>query len=185
MPLDATLERELIHTRTLEMTAHRRTDGLYDIEGHLVDRKPFRYDMADHQVMANAPVHDMWLRLTVDRDGKVRGADALMDVGPHFTCTGVLPNYQRLVGLKLGPGWNRAIRERLGNIEGCTHLCEMLAQMATTALQALGAEYESEVLANGETPPLDPNVLNACHTYRDDSEYVRTYFPGSYIAPKK
>lgn len=184
MPLNATLERELIHTRTLEMTAHRRADELYDIEGHLVDRKPFRYDMPDHSVAANTPVHDMWLRLTVDRDGEVKAADALMDVGPHFTCTGVLPNYQRLVGLRLGAGWNRAVRERLGNIEGCTHLSEMLAQMATTALQALWAEHESTVLAAGKTPALDPKVLNACHSYREDSEYVREYFPDSYEAPK-
>jgi len=33
MPLTTTVERELIHTRTLEMTAHRRRDGWYDIEG--------------------------------------------------------------------------------------------------------------------------------------------------------
>ncbi len=183
MPLTTTVERELIHTRTLEMTAHRRRDGWYDIEGHLVDRKPYRYVMPDHTFSANAPVHDMWLRLTFDRTGTVREVDGIMDVGPHFTCAGVMPNYQALLGLTLGKGWNRAVRERLGGTAGCTHLSEMLAQIATTALQALWAEEEAAAADRGERLPLDPGILNSCHTYHQSGEFVKAYFPDSYTTP--
>tara|TARA_Y100001934_G_scaffold271413_1_gene357906 strand:+ start:304 stop:855 length:552 start_codon:yes stop_codon:yes gene_type:complete len=183
MPLTTNVERELIHTRTLEMTAHRRSDGWYDIEGHLIDRKPYRYVMPDHAFEANAPVHDMWLRLTVDRSATVREVDALMDVGPHFTCSGVVGNYQALIGLSFGKGWNRGVRERLGGSAGCTHLSEMLAQMATTGLQALWAEDEIAAEEAGRRLPLDPAILNSCHTYDESSEFVKVYFPESYTTP--
>ena len=183
MPLTTNIDRQLIHTRTLEITEHRRADGQYDIEGHLVDRKPIRYDMPDRGFEPSSPIHDMWLRLTIDQSYTVREVDAVMDVGPHFTCTGVTPKYQRLIGLSLGRGWNRGVRERLGGTDGCTHLSEMLAQMATPALQALWAEQEAEAQANGNRLPLDPSVLNACHTYHESSEFVKAYFPESYTTP--
>jgi hypothetical protein len=182
VPLTTQISRELIHTRTLEMAAHRRTDGLYDVEGHLVDRKPFQYAMPDCLIEANSPIHDMWIRLTLNQAGEVKDAYAVMDAGPHYTCTGVTPNYERLIGLTLGRGWNRAVRERLGGTAGCTHLTEMLAQMATTAMQALWAEDDAQVLESGATPQLDPRVLNACHSYREDGEFVERFFPEHYRA---
>lgn len=183
MPIAPDIERELIHTRKIEIFAYRRADGCYDIDGHLFDQKPFDYEMPDKTLPAEGGIHDMWLRMTIDPDGTVVGARAQMDVGPHFTCEGVTPNYERLTGLTLGRGWNRAVRERLGGIAGCTHLTEMLAQMATTALQALWAEEEEQTRANGETLALDPRVLNACHTYREDGVFVKEYFSDYYKEP--
>jgi hypothetical protein len=58
----------------------------------------------------------------------------------------------------------------------------MLAQMATTAMQALWAEDDAQVLESGATPQLDPRVLNACHSYREDGEFVERFFPEHYRA---
>lgn len=181
MPLSNAIEREPIHTRRLELTAYRRPDGQYDIEGHLLDTKPFQYDMIDRSRAPFEPIHDMLLRLTVDSAMTISDAEAVMDVGAHAICHQVTPNFRRLIGLTIGPGWNRAIRERLGGGEGCTHLNEMLAQMATTAMQAIWAEHEMAAQAAGESPPLADGVLNACYTYRPDSSYVRDYFPAQYV----
>ncbi|MEM7252250.1 MAG: DUF2889 domain-containing protein [Pseudomonadota bacterium] len=184
MPLSALIDRELIHTRRIEISAHRRQDGLYDIEGHLVDVKPFRYPMVDQTREANEPVHDMWLRLTIDDELAIHDVDAGMDVGAHDICHEVTPNFRALIGLQIGPGWNRAIRERLGGGHGFTHLNEMLAQMATTAFQATYAEREMAALAAREPLPLADGVMNACYTYRPNSRYVQRYFPDQF-APSK
>ena len=43
-----------------------------------------------------------------------------------------------LIGIKIGAGWQGEVRKRIGGALGCTHLRELLAPMATTAMQAMG-----------------------------------------------
>ena len=52
--------------------------------------------------------------------------ETAMEGTPYAVCSGAAPNHQRLVGLNLGRGFAKAMRERLGGPEGCTHLRELL-----------------------------------------------------------
>jgi len=182
LPLSDPAPRALSHTRTLELKAYERQDGLWDIEGHITDVKEDDYSMLDSERTADQPVHDMWLRLTVDTDLVVRQAEAQMDVGAHGPCPLATPNYSRLEGLKMGPGWNRAVRERLGGVVGCTHLNEMLAQMATTAMQSLFEVVENMEDKGDGKLFLSPGLHNSCYAYALNSTYVRDYFPDYYQA---
>ena len=180
MPLSEPAPRALSHNRCLELKAFERADGLWDIEGHITDYKLENYDMLDSVRTADEPVHDMWLRLTIDKNFVVRAVEAVMDAGAHTPCPKVTHNYNRLVGLKMGRGWNRAIREKLGGIGGCTHLNEMLAQMATTAMQSL-----FEVVGNVAERPdggryLSRDLHNSCYAYSLSSSYIRDHFPNYY-----
>ncbi|MCB2102506.1 MAG: DUF2889 domain-containing protein [Rhodobacterales bacterium] len=182
MPLSHAVDRDLIHTRRLHMESYRRADGNYDIEGHIDDVKPFPYVMLDSRRAAGEPLHDMWLRLTISPDMEVIAAEASMDVGAHFPCQEVAPNFARLAGLKIGPGWKRRVHERVGHGAGCTHLIEMLAQMATVAYQSMYSERKKE--GQGDQRPEDrrmqPGLLNSCYAYSSDSPFVRDYFPSQY-----
>jgi len=186
VPLSPAEERELIHTRTIYLRAYRRVDGLYDVEGHIMDVKPFTHHLLDSHRAAGEPVHDMWLRLTIDGTMTIKEVEAKLDVGAHGICHRVAPNFRVLEGLAIGPGWNRAVRERLGHGEGCTHLVEMLSQMATAAMQAMWSEREpeGEVTRPAEERTLSPGLLNSCYAYRGDSEFVRIFFPAHYDGPK-
>lgn len=166
-------EREaLVHTRSLDIRVFRRSDGLWDVEGRMVDIKPVAYHMVDSSRAAGEPLHDMVLCLTVDAELTVTKAWAHMHRGAHGMCAAITPDYERLQGLRIGPGWNRRVRERLGGIHGCTHLTEMLAQMATAAMQ--GMWQESEKTGATAVP------INTCHTYASDSAYVAEFFPESF-----
>lgn len=170
----APVEREaLVHTRSLEIRVFRRSDGLWDVEGRLVDIKPVAYHMIDSSRAAGEPLHDMVLCLTLDASLTVQEAWAHMHRGAHGICAAIVPDYARLKGLRIGPGWNRKVRERLGGIRGCTHLSEMLAQMATAAMQGMWKEMEAA--AGGRSVP-----INTCHAYASDSPYVQEYFPEHY-----
>ena len=57
------------------------------------------------------PLHDMWIRLTVDSEFIVQDVEVHTDAGPYQLCPSILPNFQKLKGLKIGPGWNRRVRE--------------------------------------------------------------------------
>jgi hypothetical protein len=83
MPLPApTVARSLTHTRRLRFEAYRRADGLWDIEAHLTDVKPFDYRLSSGVRPAGAPVHDMWIRLTITRGLEIVDALAVTEAMP-------------------------------------------------------------------------------------------------------
>jgi len=189
MPLSQATKREQIHNRSISIIAYQRADGLVDVEGHILDIKPFTHYLLDSHRAAGDPVHDLWLRLVINRDMMVQSAEAKLDVGAHSICHLVAPNFAALAGLQIGPGWNRMVRERVGHGRGCTHLVEMLAQMATTAMQAIWTqrapmgEAEDSRDSEGTAPRRVPaGMLNTCYTYNHDSKFVQKYFPDDYQA---
>jgi len=174
--------RALVHTRRIEINGYRRDDGLWDIEAQLLDQRPGPYPMPERDRAAGEPIHDIWLRLTMDDDRVVREIEGAMPGGAYRTCHLVTPRYRRLIGLRIGRGWNRAVAERLGGFEGCTHMKEMLAQMATTALQVLWSEAEIRARAEGGEDP-NRKAVGTCHAYRADGFMVRQRFPDLYTGP--
>ncbi len=183
MPLPVLDNRELIHTRTITMKAFRRNDGLLEVEGHLTDVKPFAHQMMDSVRAAGEPVHDLSLRISLDDSATVVDVEACMDQGAHDICPGAEPNFIRLLGLQVGPGWNKNVKAAMSPGRGCTHIIEMLAQMATVALQASWASKAGEPL---EMPPpeqrkMQSSMLNACYPYHESSPWVKQHFPNAYI----
>ena len=79
----------------------------------------------------------MWLRVTVDENFIVRDIEAVTDAGPFAVCPDIAPNFKKMIGVRMRSGWRREIHERLGGVEGCTHLVEALGAMATVAFQTL------------------------------------------------
>ena len=187
MPLSEPAERQPIHTREITCRGFRRADGLWDIEGHLTDVKSYAFTTEQRgRLEPGDPVHDLWLRLTVDSQFKVRAIEAVTDRSPFLSCGAITPNYQRLVGLSIGRGWTRAVKERLGGVEGCTHLMEMLGPIATTAFQTiypiLAREKAERAKAEGreEDKQARPVLLNMCHIFASDGEVVRKFWPEHY-----
>ena len=134
MPLSTPVDREPMHRRGIEMHGYRRADGLFDIEAHLLDTKFYGFENEDKGWMApGTPLHGMWIRLTIDDDLLIHSCEAASDHTPYAVCPQAAPNFARLAGLRIGPGFNRAVQERVGGALGCTHLREVLDQMATVA----------------------------------------------------
>ena len=184
MPLSPAATRTEVHTRTLDIHVYRREDDLFDIEGHIVDVKPISTEFHGSQRSAGEPIHDLRLRMTVNRNLEVTKAEAKMDVGAYPYCAGVEPNFAALEGLRIGAGWNRNVRERVGGGRGCTHLVEMLAQMATAALQGIWSEDDddSENASDPADRQLGEGKINSCYTYRPSSQFVKIHFPRHFQA---
>ena len=138
MPLSPAAAREHLHTREVRCQGFRRADGLWDIEGHLVDTKTYAFDNQWRgHVEAGVPVHQMWIRLTLDDHRTIQAVEAVTDHSPYEVCGAITPNFQRLVGLRIVPGFTARVKELLGGTEGCTHLVELLGPMATTSYQTM------------------------------------------------
>ena len=57
----------------------QRDDGLFDIEGHLIDVKDHDVTLLSGVRPAGEAVHDMWVRVTIDRDYTIRDIEAQSD----------------------------------------------------------------------------------------------------------
>jgi Protein of unknown function (DUF2889) len=174
MPLSLSGPREHVHTRHIECRGFHRDDGLWDIEGHLTDVKGYPFKNAHRgEIAPGTPVHGMWLRLTVDDDLTIHAVEAVTDFSPFRTCPEVAPNFERLVGLRIGSGFRKEIRERLGGTQGCTHLVELLGPIATTAFQTVfPIRNRSEAAAQsdgaGTADRRRPQLLDTCHALASD-----------------
>jgi hypothetical protein len=191
MPLTPAQPREHLHTRQVECRGYRRTDGLWDIEGHITDVKTYAFDNDYRgQIEPGTPIHDMWMRLTLDDSLTIRDIEVVTDASPFAICTGVLPNYRKLIGLSIRPGFTRKTRVLLGGVHGCTHLTELLGPVATTAFQTifpvLAREREDMAAVSGSATSGAsdrqgrPALLNTCHAFSSEGSLVKQRWPEFY-----
>ena len=91
--LPPTVGRQPLHRRSIEIDGYQREDGLYDIEGHLVDTKARDFKLAAGVRAAGEPIHGMWLRITTDRTLTIVDAHAAMDAVPYAGhCGAIVPH---------------------------------------------------------------------------------------------
>jgi hypothetical protein len=159
--------RFLLHTRTLELKCFERSDGLFEVEGHLGDEKPFDLKLSDGtRRHAGTPIHDLWLRLTVNAEREIVAVEASMPVPAHASCDGARSAYDNLVGVRIGPGWIQEARERIADSSGCTHLSEMLQQLGTTLLQGMYGHYHRRERPGKKLAPIKDGLLDSCFGLR-------------------
>ncbi len=179
MPLTAPVDRELIHKRTIECKGYKRNDDLWDIEGHLIDIKSYEFPNHDRGgIAAGEPVHDMWLRITVDNDMLIHEAEAVIEASPFNICPNITRNFTQLKGIQIKQGWRRSIKQLVGGIHGCTHLVELLNPLATAAFQTIYPLISKEMASTN--PGKRPLLLGSCHAYASDSLVVKRQWPEYY-----
>jgi DUF2889 family protein len=185
MPLTPPADRQPMHTRQIRCQGFARADGLWDIEGHLVDTKPYDMPNADRphgKISAGEHLHEMWIRLTLDTELWVRAVEVVTDFGPYAVCPSIAPNFQRLVGERIKAGWTQRTRELLGGVQGCTHLVELLGPLATTAFQTI---YPVRVKRDSVPSAHKPALIDTCHAYRSDGPLVKHKWPEHYTGPRE
>jgi hypothetical protein len=180
MPLSEAVAREHVHTRDILCRGYRREDGLWDIEGRMTDTKTYAFENRSRgTVEPGDPVHDMWLRLTVDDELEIRSVEAVTDKHPFPNCPGIAPDYACMVGTRIRSGWTRLVRERLGKDLGCTHLTRLLQELAVVAAQTvwpLRRKPETHAEPDGAAGRKPP-FIDTCHALRSDGPVVREHFP--------
>ncbi|MDF0544290.1 DUF2889 domain-containing protein [Sphingobium sp. H39-3-25] len=170
-------EREELHTRTIEMRGFRRADGLFEVEGRVIDTKPFDYRprSGEYEVPKGQRIHDITLTLVLDERLEVKDVRTHMRSTPYDICPAAGLAMRALIGLRIGPGWNSEARKRLLPAERCTHLAELLGPMATTALQALS------VIRRDQPEPVNsagrPLKIDSCFAYSAGRDLVRRRWP--------
>jgi hypothetical protein len=182
MPLSAPTERKLSHTRVVTCHGYERPDNLWDIEGRIVDTKPYAFPNKDRggDIKANEALHDMSIRLTIDASLKVCDAEAVIDDSPYNYCKCVTPVVKQLIGLQIAPGWTNKSKQAMGSNRGCTHLTELLGPIATTAIQTVFSSKSRTKNNAKQQKKLSPSFIDSCHSYSADSPVIKEHWPESY-----
>jgi hypothetical protein len=101
------------------------------------------------------------------------GAEASTDAMPYPPyCAAIEPDYAALKGLNLMRGFRKALYERFGAVNGCTHLTELLSQFPSAAIQVLAGEQR-----DNHDDGSKPFQLDRCHALDTGGEGVRLYYP--------
>ena len=161
-----------------------REDGLWDIEAELSDVKTYAFQVPNERPFpADEPIHGLSIRVTLDDQMVIQDIVTSMDHIPHDTCSQAPQHMHRLKGQRMGPGWRKVINEHIGGTEGCTHLREMLFNMATAAFQTLPSGQWHRREQQGQAHPAVRDsafFINQCHTWAYHSPTVQRSYPMFY-----
>ena len=174
-----TVPRERLHCRAITFDCFRRKDGLFDIEAHISDVKDHDYQLLTGVRPAGIPVHDMWVRVTIDAAFNIVDIEAVTDSMPYpGYCDRIGPDYRKLIGTNLVQGFRKRLHDLMGHTKGCTHITEMLASVPTAAIQTFAGLRTRE-----DDGPGKPFQLDKCHALDTTGDGVRVYYPKWYQQP--
>jgi hypothetical protein len=180
----AAADRRLLHRRSIEVQVYSRGDGLWDVDATLIDTKTRDAQLAGQTRSAGTPIHDMLLRLVVDRQLTIVAAGSVtrwMPYPGHCDRHGGGEDadaYTRLAGLNLLDNFRRRLRERVGGVLGCTHLSELAQVLPTAVVQAFAGDV---IDTRGQHEGAErPFQIDRCHALRSDGEIVRMHHPRWY-----
>lgn len=173
--------RKHLHTRRVTYCGYQREDGLWEIEAEISDTKTYALKMPDQSTLqSGTPVHDMAIRVTLDDSMTICEIVTSMSSAPFPECSQAKDPMQLMIGCTMGPGWRQAIEKQLGDIKGCTHLRELLFNMATVAYQTIPSYRKHQRIQAGlpdvssKNPPF---YLGKCMAWDFNGPVVKRYEP--------
>ncbi|GAA5179273.1 DUF2889 domain-containing protein [Niveibacterium umoris] len=165
--------RRRLHTRRIVAEGFLREDGLFDLDATLTDLKDADYEILSGVRPAGTPVHEMRVRLTIDRHFNITDAVADTTWAPYTGyCEVIAPAYRQLVGLNLFQGFRKAMQERFAEVKGCTHLTELLLTLPTVALQTFAT-----LIREDDSGDRKPYQLDRCHALDSSGAAAQRYYP--------
>lgn len=181
--IEQTENMERVHTRQITCHGYRRKDGLWQIEASVADRKGqtvlFR---SRPDIHAGELIHHLSLCVVIDDDYQIRDVEAKTLAAPWPVCTDIAADYRKLIGLRIGPGFTRAVRDLLGGTLGCTHLTDLLGQVGNTYMQTAWPDRVARQRQTSEDPRLWPDTrtlsfLDGCVAWRKDGAAIAGEYP--------
>lgn len=176
-----TVSRTPIHKRVVSYQGYARSDGRWDIEAHLVDTKGYTMSRFGERVLeAGKAAHDMSICVTVDDALTILDIRTGMAATPFGECQQAIDPMRGLIGAQLGRGWRKTLNAVIGGEAGCTHLRELLGNLATAALQTV-PPYRKHLkreqgMSNADEVDM-PHFVGQCMTWRRGGPTVARIYP--------
>lgn len=175
--------RKASHSRTINLQAYEREDGLWDLEALIEDVKPEPFVTQTTHFHCGVPIHLMAIRVTVNQALDVLVAESNMQRMPFPTvCPEAQAGLERLVGANLLKGFRKEISKRIPTSGRCSHLAELAALLPTLAVQTV---LQGQIIAeNDDSPASRPLKIGGCYALREDGPIVKEHYPQWYRKPE-
>jgi hypothetical protein len=171
--------RQLRHRRRIDVQVFARGNGLWEVDAEITDAKTHDIPLGGGIRRAGEAIHDMLLRIVVDEHFNVLEAGAQSRAIPYpGQCDNHGDAYGRLVGLNLMKGFRRQVLQRLGGVQGCTHITELSQVLPTAVVQAFAGDVIDTRGHNPQDP--QPFQIDRCHALRAEGPVVQTFYPRWY-----
>ncbi|PCI19897.1 MAG: hypothetical protein COB62_05175 [Piscirickettsiaceae bacterium] len=182
MPLPDHSARKHQHTRQIKCSGYQRDDGLWEVDARLTDVKTYSIENAYRgTIQPGDPIHDMWIRITVDDQLVVRDCISVTDKSPFACCPDINPIFRKLIGQKIAAGWTMRVKKLIGGLQGCTHLTDLLGPATTTIFQTMSSMSKNQQ-SNVQPRPF---FLNGCHAWDTNGKQVQTFYPQFFTGEAK
>lgn len=163
-----------VHTRKVEMNTYDLGDHRVLVEGKLVDTRnptPLPGEAGSESVLVHHLIARIWVQ---GPDLRITAVEAEMPRIPRVMCPEALPAVQQLVGLKIITGFTQKVKNRIGDVKGCSHLTNLFLTLGPVAVQGYFAAYGRRPGARSLDNPAISRVIDSCHVWRKDGPYVRS-----------
>jgi hypothetical protein len=118
-------------------------------------------------------VHDLVARIRVQGpDLTIVAVEAKMPHIPREMCREILPDMQKLVGLRIITGYTQQVKNLIGDVKGCSHLTHLFLSLGPAAVQGYWAAYGRKPGARSLGNPAITRVIDSCRVWRRDGPLV-------------
>lgn len=162
--------------RTIEISTYSTDDEKkYIIEGFLNDDRLNDYYLITGEKNPAGKIHNMAVRMLVSLpEMKIEDIEAEMIDVPGEECHDTIDFLKPVIGLTLTQGYSIKIRSLLGGINGCTHIVNLLINMAPAAMQGIWSHRAQEKVDRDSSKDEKKRVFmmeeflkNTCYAWRE------------------
>jgi hypothetical protein len=166
-----------VHQRKIEIRTVPVGKQQIIVEGWLTDNRLMEGYHWDGRPRHPGVVHRIGVRLLVgDWPPAILEAEAEMVEIPHELCPTVADSVQKIVGVSVSAGFSEQIRQRLGGVEGCSHLTHLILAMGPAILHGFWAEHSRQprpLPQSKEEVQGLPYLINSCQLWREDGPLLQ------------
>jgi hypothetical protein len=164
------LKGRKIHTRNIQISTYETDTEKLIVEGILKDNLLIsHFDTSGEKHLPNT-VHHMVVRILIGTTSfKIVDIEVEMPVFPHKDCGETKKSLDKIIGMRIAPGFTEKVKNMLGGTNSCSHLKTLVLSMASAAVQGFCVHRTREPKTDDSTPDLmNSYVIDTCWVWSKD-----------------
>jgi hypothetical protein len=171
------IEGSPVHERRIELRSVPINEDELVVEGWLRDERLVTGYYWDGTARTPGVVHHIgvWLRVG-GWPLRILDAEAEMRTVPQELCPTVRDTVKKVVGLTIESGFSGRVLERLGRIEGCTHMSYLVMAMGPAALHGYWTHKSRKPRPAPRSMEEFPGIealVNSCVLWKEDGPLIQ------------
>ena len=164
------LKGRKIHTRNIQISTHETDTENQIVEGILKDNLLISHYHTSGEKHPPNTVHHMVVRMLIGTTSfKIVDIEVEMPVFPQKDCGETSKSLDKIIGMKIAPGFTEKVKNMLGGNNSCSHLKTLVISMASAAFQGFWVHRTKEPISDDSTPDLmNSFVIDTCWVWRKD-----------------